>query len=394
MADDFVNLEDTIADAVNDAQLTDDTPALDDSSSDVTPEADVSAEPAPEATETPVEETSTEQVPSPAAGEETAPQDEFERLAGMPAQGFGGRENRIPYSRVKKITEKAVEKAVTDAAEAVLGRKLNPGEKAVDVVKAHVAQIPELTSKVTDYETRLNSVGEFENVMANDPQRFLTMLSKVPAYQEFFQFINYAYDHFNKQGGAAASPEQATAGLGTPQAAAPAATAGMPEPDEELADGSKVYSIQGLQRVLDWRAQQIEAKISKQFEDKYKSLQERYEPIANDWQTQRRLEAAKPFVEKKLAEAQKWPLFNENEEEITKVLMKDKNISLEAAYRTVVFPKLLAERSQIKQGVIKEMQAAPTSTSIPVRAATKPVAPNAGPRTLVDVIKEQVEKIK
>lgn len=385
-AESFTDLEQVIADSVNDAQL-------DTSSDEPAIESDVEAAPVDE---TPVESTTSEEaepvteeatsseVPSPAAQqteEEAQPQDEFEKLAGMPQMGVAGRENRIPYSRVKKITEKAV----SELAEAALGRKLGQGEKALDVVKAHVAQIPELTSKVSEYEKRLDTVGEFENVMANDPQRFLTMLAKVPAYNEFFQFVNHAYETFSKQQ-SAGQTEQATAVAD--------AGAGMPEPDEELADGSKVYSIQGLQNVLDWKAKQIEARIGKQFEDRNAALQKQYEPMEKEWRERRRLEAARPVVQKQLEEAAKWPLFKENEEGIAVYLEKNPRANLETAYREVVFPKLLAERSQIKQGVIKEMQTAPTSTSMPSRAATKPNPPKQGPRNLEDVIRSEVEKLK
>jgi hypothetical protein len=391
MPEDFVSLEDTIADAVNDAQIGDE-PAIEgateEAAVDETPVESASSDESEAATEPDTHTEETQEVASPAVkAQDTTMQDEFEKLAGVSATGFGGRENRIPYSRVKKITEKAV----GELAEAALGRKLGQGEKALDVVKAHVAQIPELTTKVADYETRLNTVGEFEGVMANDPQRFLGMLAKIPAYQEFFQFVNHAYDHFSKTPGATADQSQAQA---TPTEAAAQSISDMPQPDEALPDGSRVYSIEGLQKVLDWKAQQIEARISKQFEGKYTELQKQYEPIANDWRTQQRLAAAKPFVEKKLAEAAQWPLFTEHEEAILKVLQADPKISLEGAYQKVVFPKLLAERSSMKQGVIKEMQKAPTSTSLPSRSATKPVAAKAGPRTLEDVIREQIETLK
>lgn len=388
MADDIrVDLEDVIADSVNDAQIEDSEPATDAVTDDTPVEETPAESTTSEEAEPATEEATSQEVPSPAAGKEETIADEFEKLAG-PSTGFGGRENRIPYSRVKKITEKAV----SEVAEAALGRKLNAGEKALDVVKSHVAQIPELTTKVTDYEKRLETVGQFEDVMANDPQRFLTMLSKIPAYGEFFQFVNHAYDVLSKQQG-----QEAPAATVQEQAAQNVA-AGMPEPDEELADGSKVYSIEGLQKVLDWKAaqvvQQVESRLTKQFEEKNKALEQRYTPMEQEWRERRRLEAARPYVEKKLAEAKTWPLFNENEDGITDYLVKNPKATLEEAYRSVVFPKLLAERSQVKKDVIKEMQTAPTSTSVPNRAATKPVAPKAGPKTLEDVIREQVATLK
>jgi hypothetical protein len=386
------NLEDVITDSVNDAvneseletsdsgseAAEDATPAETPSASDSTPEdaaADTSADssavasPAAAAADVPADE----------------PQDEFSKLVGVPQLGFGGRENRIPYSRVKKITEKAADKAASDLAEVALGRKLNPGEKALDVVKAHVAQLPELQTKVTDYETRLSSVGQFENVMANEPERFLGMLARIPAYKEFFEFVQKASDLMDSQaaGTAQAAPGQEPVTF--------AAGAGMPEPDEELSDGSKVYSMEGLKTLLAWNAQQVEQKVTKQFEDRYKTV----EPAVKDWQEQRRIQAALPVVRKQIEEAKQWPLFAESEEAIIGVLKANPQISLEGAYRQIVFPKLVAERNKVRQDVIREAQTAPTSTSVPTRAASKPgpQTPN-GPRKLEDIIKEQVERLK
>lgn len=381
---DGLDLETTIADAVNDAQISDVDTNLDEGSDNAevvdTPAVETPTETAPEA-EAPAAETQNQQVAAPGAAQEATPQDEFDKLAGVPKTGFGGRENRIPYSRVKKITENAV----NEIAEVALGRKLNQGEKAVDVVKAHVARIPELETKVTDYESRLNDVGQFEQVMANDPQRFLGMLSKVPAYREFFSWLDRAAEVMEKQAGAPAA--------GTPDvAAAPVADPNMPQPDEELSDGSKVYSMEGLQKLLDWKANQVatnvEARLTKQFEQQYK-------PMADDWQTRRRIEAARPFIQKQLEDAKKWPLFTESEDDIIKILRANPNISLEGAYREAVFPKLVADRNKAREQVIRDIQAAPTSTSVPSRVATKPSAPAPdGPRKLEDIIKEQVDSLK
>lgn len=375
-----LDLETTIADAVNDAQLPIDDVTTDvDTSVEATDTAEVPTETAPtdEASAT-EESTESQQIAAPG----TKTQDEFEKVAGVPQMGVAGRENRIPYSRVKQITENAVSKV----AEAALGRKLNTGESAVDVVKAHVARIPELETKITDYESRLGSVGQFEQVMANDPQRFLTMLAKIPAYKEFFDFLNKAAEVMD----APTSGQPATARSTTGE---PALDPNMPQPDEELSDGSKVYSMTGLQNLLDWKANQVaaqvESRLTAQFEKQYK-------PMAEDWQTRRRIESAKPVIQKQIEEAKKWPLFNENEDAIIKVLRANPTISLEGAYREAVFPRLIADRNKIRDGVIRDIQSAPTSTSVPARTASRPNAPtdNGAPRKLEDVIREQVDILK
>lgn len=384
MSEEFSDLEDVITDAVNDA---------------VTPEPEVddigeTVEATPEPTEavtdpvTPVEDTTT-QVSSPAAKTEepAVEQDPFEKMLGMPQHGVTGRENRIPYSRVKKITEKAA----NEVAEAALGRKLNPGEKATDVVKNYVAQIPQLQSTVQDYEQRLNTVGQFEQVMANDPQQFLQMLAKLPAYTQFFQFVENAYNAL--QTGYYQQPQQGQAAVpGQPQTPVQTDDA-MPEPDEALKDGSKVYSMEGLKKLLAWNAKQVESKVSNQFEQRYKALETQYQPIRKDWENYQRVQSVLPVIRQQIAEARTWPMFNEHEADITKVLEQDKNISLEAAYRKVVFPKLVAERNSMRQNVIKELQQAPASSAT-VGRQTKPNPPTEGPRSLEQIIKDQIETLK
>jgi hypothetical protein len=401
------NLETIIEDAVNDATydsgpVEDTSPTIED-----TPAPDVSAsdEPPPDAGAETVsadtEEPTSVQVSSPGnQPDPNAPKDDFERLAGMPATGVAGRENRIPYSRVKKISEKAV----NEVAEAALGRKLNPGEKAVDVVKAHVAQIPQLVATNKDYEQRLNSVGQFETVLSTQPQRFLEMLAGVPAYKEFFQFVEQAYTAYERGGNSfAANPAVAAqpgptvgqqTGTPTPEHSAPVVEGDpMPEPDEVLADGSKQYSLEGVKQLLDWNSRQVTAKVTKDITSQF---DERFKPMETEWQAQKRIEATLPVVRMQIAEARTWPLFNESENDIVRILESDKNISLEAAYRKVVFPKILAERTKIKQDVIQEMQRAPVASSaMPTRVATKPVSPNAGgPRNLEDVIKAQIDSLR
>lgn len=377
----MADMEEIITDAVNDSingtEEVADTPEVETSSEPVEASTDASSEEqAPEVGES-VEVASPARSAAPEA-DSGEPQDEFSKIVGMPQMGVGGRENRIPYSRVKKITEKAV----GEIAEAALGRKLNQGEKAVDVVKAHVAKLPELQTKVTDYEARLEAVARFEDVMANDPEKFLTMLAKVPAYQGFFDYFRQAQEVFNRQ---SAAPE-------TPATPDPADV--MPEPDETLEDGSKVYSMEGLKSLLAWNAKQVESRVNTSYEQRIKQIQDRFAPMETEWQARRKEEAIRPMIQKQIAEAKTWTLFNESEDEILAVLQKDKNISLEGAYRQVVFPKLVAERNKVRQEVLAEVKAAPTATSVAARTASKPVAQPEGPRNMEDVIRAEVEKLK
>lgn len=362
------NIEEIIQESVEDATLPADNStetALEsaEESTEATPQLEVSS-PA-EHSEDAVTETPEAPVEP---GQETTPQDDFEKRYGIPAQSITGRENRIPYSRVKKITQKAAE----EVAEAALGRKLAAGEKAVDVVKAHVARIPELETKVKDYEDRLADVGEFEKVMVNDAERFLQFLSTIPAYQPFFQFVDQALK-------GTAAPAQATS-------EAPATPDDpMPQPNHTLQDGSAVYDMDGLRNLMDWQARQVEKRITKQVEDRYKPIEER-------WHAEEAVKAIIPSVRAQAEEARTWPMFKENEDDIIQLLQKDPRISLERAYQKVVFPKMAAEKDKIRAEVLKELKQAPKATSAPV-TPTKPVA-DVGPRSLEQVIADSLKGAK
>jgi hypothetical protein len=100
-----------------------------------------------------------------------------------------------------------------------------------------------------------------------------------------------------------------------------------------------------------------------------------------------------PVIRKKIEEARTWPLFNESEQEILAKLQEDKQISLDDAYRMVVFPKLVSERNKVRQEVIAEVKKAPTSTAVTSRAGGKPTQ-QAGPRSIEDIIRDQIATLK
>jgi len=173
-----------------------------------------------------VEDTSTETVDEPSSdqlevkqtGEDLADaaveavEDEFGKKFGLQSQGVTGRENRIPSSRVKKIVAKAESEDQT-AAQKEFETQFQP-------------KIAEFETKVRDYEERLTRVAQFENILENDPKTFLNMLSEVPAYKPFFDYISQLSQ----------TPAQ--------QQQPPVLGSEMPQPDQTLTDGSKVYSME------------------------------------------------------------------------------------------------------------------------------------------------------
>lgn len=340
-----LDLENVVADAVDDSVVdsTDVSTEVDTSSADLSASADAATSDVTEATD-------------PTADPAAAAQDEFEKRWGIPARSVTGRENRIPHSRVKQMVSKAEQDAIARITKELetkwVAEKLQPVEV-----------------KVKDYESRLEKVAQFENVLENDPRTFLGLLSQIPAYKDFF-------DHINKLTQA------------QPQATTPKVPEGMPQPDQTLPDGTKVYSMDGLQALLQWQAENVEKRVT----DK---VTKHYAPIEQEWQQQQRMAQLVPVIEKQIADARTWPNFAELEPEVIKILKSDPQISLERAYvkafNEQVVPKVSADRNKIRTEVLAELKQKPVSSSAPT-TAVKPGSQPTGPRSLEQIIEDSVKQ--
>ena len=356
MSDLFEVIEDSISDAEAPADSTspaDTEPALD-SDSPVESSPDGSDAPADPVADAPAD-APTDEVLSPAGREK----DDFEKKFGIPGVSSSGRENRLPYSRVKKIAEKAA------------------SDSAAAKVAEFQPRITEYETKIKDYEGRLQKVGEFEQVMVNNPDDFIAMLAELPAYKPFFDRVQAAF---------AGQTQPDTAGASAPVAD------DMPAPDQELGDGTMVYSMDGLKSLLKWQSEQSE---SRAVDRVTKQLEERYKPMESDWKEHQREQQLIPQVRAQMTEARSWPLFNEHEAEIVKALQLNQKLSLEGAYRQIVYPKLVADRGKMREEILREVRQAPRATSAST-AASRPGASavSSGPRSLEDVIAEAVKTLK
>lgn len=364
MADLIAAIENSVAEVTDVDTPETDTPPVEDAQPDP-------VEAAPEATPDPAAADATSQVASPAAKVEAKPaeaEDEFAKRHGISAQGAFGKENRIPYSRVKKITANA-EKAVED--------KWTAEKSKWD------KELTDYKTKVTDFETKFKNVAEFEKVMVNDKLKFLQLLTNIPGYREIFERM---------AGGAPQRQAQ-------PQAEAETEQDPRPGPDRELADGTRVYSDEGLDKLFQWNQRQAirqaEALVSK----KFAPMASEYERLSRERQVREYYEAQIPKVQKQIEDARKWPLFNENEAKIVEALAANQSLSLDGAYRQVVLPQLQDQatkqpsREEIRAELLKELQKAPVSTSASV-AQTKPVVHKPGSRSMEAIIEEAIRPLK
>lgn len=351
-----IDLSEVIEDAITDSSIPEDTTSTEQADAlaaeDTTTEAPVEAEVSTEGQEGNETQNEADQTTD---GLGQSAQFAMDKKLGIPSH-TNGRENRIPYSRVKKIVEGAEKRA------------LEPLQK----------QLAELTPKVQEYEQRLAQVAEFEQVMTNDPGRFLDMLSTLPAYSQFFQLVEQFVTSQTQT--AQPTPEE--------QAQAILANDPMPEPDDEDGTG---YTMEGLKKLLEWNSRVVESRVTKQVESQYKPIKDRFD-------AEQTLQQLTPKVQKQMEEAYRWPKFAENEAEIIKVLEQYPTATLEQAYQHVVVPKLVADeqrlRNDIRQQVLGELKKAPpVSTGVPVSGIKpRPASLSSGPRSLEDVIKEQMEE--
>lgn len=352
------DLETVIEDTLNDAEVT----SLDTSTEapeDTTPEVESteSADPLPESTGTTVTDTDVE------AAQEVV--DDFAKRYGLQEKSVTGRENRIPYSRVRKIVEKN---------EREFKAKLKEAEDK------YTPKLSEFETKIKDYETKLKDFSTFEHTLFNNPREFFGYLSQIPAYKEFFDYLSTLE---------APAPGQQT----RPVAQQPAAGDPMPKPNRKMPDGSDIYDEAGLEQLMQWQARQVEARIAPAIE---KRVTDRYASMEQEFQAQRRRAELAPIIDKQIAEARTWPGFTDNEQEITKALQADPNLSLDGAWRKVALPKLVSDRETVaneaRQRALDEIKRRPTRTAAPT-SASRPSS-STGPRTLEQVIAEEIAKYK
>lgn len=359
------NLEDVIVASLEDAEL----PPEPTETADPTTTTDEPVVEAPESTSATTEPiTEVVEVKSPSA-RTVEPIDDFEKKFGITGTASSGRENRIPYSRVKKITEKA-EKDTEAKTKATYEPKIVEYE----------TKVKDYETKLASYDARWKDVATFEHTMLNDQGKFLDMLAGIPAYQPFFAKIN---DLLQKE---------ASGTLATTTPTDSVVSSDMPLPK----DGAN-YTQEELQTLLAWNAKQAVTQAEQR-------IVERYAPLETQFQAHQRMQTLLPKVKDQITEARKLPMFTESEDEITAALQADRALTLEGAYNKVVVPKLIAAQTaattdratiekETREKVLQELKTRPSSTSTSVRS-TQPSSQSTGPKSLEDIIADSISGLK
>ncbi len=162
----------------------------------------------------------------------------------------------------------------------------------------------------------------------------------VQQQKQFFDWLDadpqgahtYLTDYLGRQG---ALKVQA------PAAPLPPAGNGRPQPDMVVPEtGQRLYSAEAAEQLAKWQAETL--------------INERLGPIEQTVQQQeqaRYLAQYEAAAQEQLQDADTWPHFKGNERDILAVMEHDKRLSLEGAYRKVVFPKL---RDLERQAIVAE----------------------------------------
>lgn len=286
---------------------------------------------------------------------------ELESL-GLKAPIEGQRENRLPYSRVKKIVENARKK----------------------LLDSHTAALSEHETKYSEAQKRLENMDAVDHLIETDPERYISMLAALhpEKYKRFLAGQAQASD--------AASRQASDAKLA---AADPA-----PKPDAKYEDGSVGYSPEGLQALLDWQARQVEQRVTAKLDETYTK---RFGPIEREWQMNRTQEQQLPVVRQQISGASKlWgKLFDDDyakndKSEILKVMRANDGeqgrpyLSFDACVAQVLLPSLHAAENTKRTSLIKEINARPKAATKHVPGATSGAKEVPASRSIEDIVRE------
>lgn len=248
-----------------------------------------------------------------------------------------GRENRIPYSKVKRIIENGLKK----------------GRGEWDTTR---------TTLERERDEHRGYVEQFRTAVQGDPKAFLSELAQ----------IDQRYQAFLEPQAAAASPQAATE---------------MPAPDVSLPDGSKTYSVEGLQGLIQWA---VDAKMMPKVNERIKPYAEREKQAKEQEQQQRAFQEVSTRARQQMETAKSWQNWAEYEGDVLAKLQADTQqakaagkrptMTLKEAYLEVKAERLTTDHNKVRDKVIKELQGTAKSTSV-TRQATDAPRPGAAVTT-------------
>jgi hypothetical protein len=319
--------------------------------------AEVVAEPVVEATEEVVVEPVVE-AKTPAEVDELAA--ELEAL-GIKAPKEGERENRLPYSRVKKIIANSRKK----------------------LQEANAAEIKTRDEKYAAAEKRLKDFDAADHLSKTDAKKYLELLAVLNP--EFKQFLG------GQQQPAVVKPAEVK-----PDPA--------PGPDATFADGSKGYSAEGLERLREWDRRQAVQEAQKLFDARLAPIEQANKSREEQQRAYEYRQAQIPVINGQIANASKtwgkafdddYAKQREGKSEILKYMQENPNVPFDTCVAHVLLPKVQANRDTMRADLLKEINARPkAAVKTPVAAVKAGAVDPNEIRTTEDVIRESIAGLK
>jgi hypothetical protein len=312
-----------------------------------------------------------------------AVEDAFAKEHGINPQDQRKRENRIPYSQVKKIVANAEKKL----AEMVLGpdavAKFAADKPFGEQVKSSAARFTELETENQSFRTQIDEVNRVEQIMLQRPEQFLELLPHInPKFAELLG--NRSEKHVE-------APKE------------------LPKPDVKvkLPDGTEAetFSTQGLQQYIQGIVAQTEAKVRADIDARFKPIKDREQAALSEQQQLDQLYAQVQHAR------QNWRSFKEWEKDIQQVMAEDRTqarkagrapkLDLNDAYLIVRdrkhdddLKKLTLDQETMRKKIVDEINKRPKSTA----AGGGVVTPRktgggdaGGAKSIEDIIRESAQ---
>lgn len=268
-----------------------------------------------------------------------------------------------------------------------------PRSKVLKMIGSGLARGREAWGKEkTTFESQVQELsGHLEQLragVAGDEVAFLSELAQIdPRYKRFLE-----------------QPQAQVAQTPPPSAA-------MPDPDLQLADGSRTYSLDGLKALLEWNTAQVESRLMPKVDERLKPLTEREAQIQQQREREQFQQSIQARTKSQMEEAQTWPMFGklaadgsvtEFQREVLEELRKDSEtakaakrrptMTMRQAYLEVESRYKSAEYNTVRERILKELNQAPRSTSMPRQATDSPRTP--GPATTQDIASRTLDRLE
>lgn len=311
--------------------------------------------------ETPPEgdETTEEVVAEPEVKPEEKPKPKEEEEADAdaelgPAKDDKGKENKIPHSRVVKISANAAKKAVLDLVSSVAEVV---GFDKTKVTPENFSQaMQSVAGEVVTLRGRVAAMDELGPIMESDGEAFIRILAKSnpEQYERFLAVID---------GGEGGKKPTATEEDPEP----------LPDIPYTLPDGTKgtTYSLEGQRKREAWLIRNVKREIMADYDKRLKPIEDEKKTIA---QTERENQQLAINLKDLIDEMRTYEGFTENEPAIqTHLATIDKKVpfskAIRQAYNAVVVKKLKDDAANARTKAMEELKKAGRPTGTPVGGA-------------------------